>query len=96
MFTLTMGAEPDEETAAALQETFDVWTAFILAGGFPPLPNPPDENYVEPDGPLIHYDTTVEWTVFKFRADPAAIDALLNAVAAFHARKARVQSVAIS
>jgi hypothetical protein len=96
MFTLTLGAPPDEKTVAALQALFDLWTAFILAGGFPQPTIPPDESYVEPENPLVHYENTVEWTVFKVRADPAAVDALLNAIAAFHARGGRVQSVMIS
>lgn len=71
----------------ALQAAFDAWHAFVVSGGFSLAPLRPDETYVEPDGPLVDFDHTVEWTLFKFSAHPAALDSLINIVARFQIRQ---------
>jgi hypothetical protein len=82
-----LGDEPREH----LQAAFDTWRDFVRAGGFALAPVRPESNYVEPDDPLVDFDTTVEWTLFKLRAHPAALDALINIVARFHVRQSVVE-----
>jgi hypothetical protein len=96
VFTLTLAAPITVTGRAALQSRFDAWCAFVRAGGFALPPIPPAENYVEPDDPLVDFDDIVEWTVFKLRAHPAAIDAIVNIVVAFHATHDRVREFVIS
>jgi hypothetical protein len=86
----------DDATRAVLRRTLHTWTAVVLAGGFALAPIPPAQNYVEPDNPFVEYDSTVEWTVFKLRASGAAVDALVNAVAAFHGRWRPITALTIS
>jgi hypothetical protein len=86
----------DDATRAVLRRTLDTWTAVVLAGGFALAPIPPSQNYVEPDNPFVEYDATVEWTVFKLLASGAAVDALVNAVAAFHGRCRPITALTIS
>jgi len=68
-----------------LEFALNLWRDFIADGGFALAPIPPDANYLEPDDPFVDFDQTIEWTVFKLRAHPASIDALVNVMAAFSA-----------
>ena len=96
MFAMTYATPLDDATRGALQGVLDSWTATVLAGGFALAPIPPADNYVEPDGPFVEYDATVEWTVFRLRANTAAVDALVNAFAAFHGRHRQITTLTIS
>lgn len=95
-FAIEFAAPLDDVTRPVLRNTLDVWTAAVLAGGFALAPIPPSANYVEPDNPFVEYDSTVEWTVFKLRASGAAVDALVNAVTAFHGRARPITALTIS
>jgi hypothetical protein len=95
-FTLTLATELDDDGRMALADAMRTWSSFVLAGGFALAPIPPEENYVEPDDPFVELDHSVEWSVFKLRAHPAAVDALLNTFAAFHGRGRGLSAVTIS
>jgi hypothetical protein len=80
-----------------LENALDLWTKAILAGGYGLAPIPPQESYLEPESEHVTaFDTTVEWTIFKLRADPACIHSLINIFAAFHHRCQEVVSLTIS
>lgn len=85
------------ENEATLNGWLEAWTQTILHGGYSLAPIDPASNYVEPYGDGIDaYDTTVEWAVFKLRADPvAAINALINLFSCFHVRCQPIQSIEI-
>ena len=79
----------------ALNAWLGLWTRCVLAGGYALAPIEPKDNYVEPDGEVVDFATTVEWSVFKLRADPVAIDALVNLLCCFSERIQRVVRVTI-
>lgn len=79
-----------------LEHAFRRWTEAILAGAYGLAPIPPPESYVEPYSDCVTaFDANLEWMIFKLRADPAAIEGLLNILAAFHVRSQEVLAVAI-
>jgi hypothetical protein len=91
VLVLTLKQPLGDDAREHLQAAFDTWRDFIRAGGFALAPVRPESNYVEPDDPLVDFDTTVEWTLFKLRAHPAALDALINLVARFNVRQSIVE-----
>jgi hypothetical protein len=84
------------ESRQQLESALSSWRDFIMNGGFALAPIPPDANYLEPEDPFVDFDQTIEWTVFKLRAHPASIDALINVMAAFSARSQRLVQLCIS
>jgi hypothetical protein len=85
---------PDNETL--LNDWLATWALAVQNGAYALAPDDPASDYVEPDGEIVAYDTTIEWAVFKLRADPsAAIDALLNILCRFHVRCQPILSVEI-
>lgn len=79
-----------------LESDLSAWCSFVLDGGFALAPILPEGNYLEPDDPFVDFDQTIEWTVFKLRAHPASLDALINLMAAFSARGQRLVQLCIS
>lgn len=75
---------PDNE--ARLNGWLGTWCEAVLQGGYAIAPIDPVNDYVEPHGNGVDtYDTTIEWAVFKLRADPVgAIDGLVNLFFRFH------------
>lgn len=72
------------------------WAAAIQRGAYALARSDPESDYVEPDGEIVAYDTTIEWAVFKLRADPvAALDAFLNILCCFHVRCQPILSLEI-
>jgi hypothetical protein len=51
---------------------------------------------VEPDNPLVAFENTVEWTLFKLRAQPAALDSLVNILAWSSIRHEKIAEVTIA
>lgn len=89
-FTLAL-AEPLKSSARdTLTAWLRLWTRCVLAGGYALAPVEPKHNYVEPDDSVVDFSTTVEWSVFKLRAHPAAVDALVNLLACFSQKVQRV------
>lgn len=85
------------ENAEELDKALRVWTRAVLAGGYGLAPIPPLESYVEPDDQYVtFFGSTIEWTIFKLRADPACLCGLINIFAAFHQRCQRLVSLTIS
>jgi hypothetical protein len=85
---------PENETL--LNDWLATWAQAIQSGAYALAPDDPATDYVEPDGAIVAYDTTVEWAVFKLRADPvAAIEAFLNILCCFHVRCQPIVSVEI-
>lgn len=79
-----------------LEKALKRWTEAILVGGYGLAPIPPQESYVEPsDDCVTSFDTTIEWTIFKLRANPECIQGLLNIFTAFHRRCQEIISVKI-
>jgi len=96
-FTAELGQPLQAQNGQYLEYALKGWTEGVLAGGYGLAPIPPQESYVEPDsGPLTSFDTTVEWPVFKLRADPACLEGLINIFAAFHYRCQGLVSLTIS
>jgi hypothetical protein len=82
-----------EDLSAALA----AWTVAVMGGAYGLAPIPPQESYVEPsDTGIVAFDETLEWTVFKVRADPACIDGLVNIFATFHTRNQPLTQLVIS
>lgn len=97
----TFSAEMKEPLQAGhgeyLENMLKCWTEVLLAGGYGLAPIPPQNSYVEPAGESVtSFDRTVEWTIFKLRADPAAICGVVNIFAAFHHRCQEIMSLRIS
>jgi hypothetical protein len=89
-------AEPLKSAASStLTAWLGLWTRCVMAGGYALAPISPKDNYVEPDDSIVDFATTVEWSVFKLRAHPAAIDALVNLLACFSQEVQRVLRLAI-
>jgi len=73
------------------------WAECVLGGGFGLAPLHPAKSYVEPDtDEVVSYDTSVEWAVFKVRADIACVHAVINALASFHVRCQPIQRLEIT
>jgi hypothetical protein len=94
-FILDLKEPLNEENCFSLQYGLNQWSDLILSGGFALAPNVPDDNYVEPDHEVTSFDSTVEWSIFKLRADPASIGALLNIFTWFSETKQVIVSVTI-
>ncbi|SFU99469.1 hypothetical protein [Pseudoduganella namucuonensis] len=93
---ISLAAPLSPANEALLNRSLAVWVEAILRGGYGLAPIDPADSYIEPDGAIDTYDTTIEWAVFKLRADPeAAIDGLLNLLCAFHVRAQAIVSVEI-
>jgi len=69
-----------------LNTLFAAWAKVVELGGFGTAPVEPANSYVEPDETLTTYAQTIEWALFKLRADEACIDTLLSGLVSFHAR----------
>jgi hypothetical protein len=96
-FFITLDSPLTPTNEATLNDRLDAWVQVVAHGGYGLAPIDPATDYVEPYGDGVEaYDSTVEWAVFKLRADPvAAMDALLNVLACFHARYQPIRSVEI-
>ena len=96
-FFITLASPLTSENEATLNDWLDAWVLAVANGGYGLAPIDPATDYVEPYGDGVEaYDSTVEWAVFKLRADPvAALDALLNLLTCFHARCQPIRSVEI-
>jgi len=96
-FFISLAAPLTPANEAILNDRLDAWVQAVARGGYGLAPIDPATDYVEPYGDGVEaYDRVVEWAVFKLRADPvAAIGALLNVLACFHARYQAIQSVEI-
>jgi len=80
-------AEPLETRHADwLNGMLETWARVVTLGGYAMAPVPPEEGYVEPDELITTYERTIEWSLFKLRADEASIDAIVNGFAAFAVR----------
>ena len=95
-FELSLSRPLIDLERTTLRAALNIWTTAVLAGAFALAPIPPADNYAEIDGPPIEYDSTLEWSVFKLRAAPAAIDCLINIFAAFHSRCCPIKELIIS
>lgn len=95
-FTAELERPLEEENAAVLESSLAAWVRAVSAGAYGLAPIPPEESYAEPSEEITFFDTTVEWTVFKVRADPACLDGVVNVFAAFHERCQAVRSLSIS
>jgi hypothetical protein len=97
MFVMELGEPLQASHGEWLENALKKWTEAILAGGYGLAPIPPQESYIEPDSEQVTaFDTRVEWTIFKLRADPACIDSLVNIFVTFHHRCQEVVSIAIT
>lgn len=96
-FTADLASNVTPEAALSLGRDLSVWTAAVKAGAYGLAPIPPQQSYAEPaqEAPAC-FDTTIEWSVSKVRADPACIDALVNIFAAFHDRWHSIKELTIS
>lgn len=94
-FCVELADELTPEHEKYLNEMFELWTQTVLTGGYGLAPIPPQESYVEPDGPLTSFGTSFEWVIFKLRADPMAVHGLINMLAAFHSRCQAITEVRI-
>jgi hypothetical protein len=71
------------------------WARVVELGGFGAAPVEPVHCYVEPDETLTTYAQTIEWALFKLRADEACIDTLLSGLVSFHARCQKIVRVTV-
>jgi hypothetical protein len=95
-FLIALASPLMAENESLLNDWLATWVQAVQCGAYALAPDDPIGNYVEPDGEIVAYDTTIEWAVFKLRADPdAAIDALLNILCCFHVRCQPILSVEI-
>jgi len=96
-FTAELKQPLKAQYAETLQNALIFWTEAVLAGAYGLAPIPPEECYIEPyEEYVTSFGTTVEWTVFKVRADPACIDGVVNIFAAFHGRCQEILTLRIS
>jgi hypothetical protein len=96
-FTAELEQPLKEQHTETLQNALTSWTEAILAGAYGLAPIRPEECYVEPyEEQVISFGRTVEWTVFKVRADPACINGVVNIFAAFHGRCQKILNLRIS
>jgi len=98
-FTFTAELEEPalERNADILQGALSVWTEAVVAGAYALAPIPPQESWCEPDSDeVVWFKSTLEWIVFKVRADDACIHALVNIFAAFHERCQKLRSLVIA
>lgn len=80
-----------------LTTQLSAWLTAVLEGAYGVAPIAPEESYAEPSSaPPEVIGRTAEWTIFKLRADPACIKALVNIVAAFHERCQKLEKLTIS
>lgn len=96
-FFMSLASPLTFDNEIALNEKLDAWVQVVSGGGYALSPVDPATDYVEPYGDgVVSYDTTVEWAVFKLRADPvAAIDGLINILMCFHVRHQPIALVEI-
>jgi hypothetical protein len=95
-FLIALASPLLPENESSLNDWLATWAQAVQNGAYALAPDDPTGNYVEPDGEIVAYDTTIEWAVFKLRADPvAAIDALLNILCCFHVRCQPILTVEI-
>lgn len=96
-FYIKLASPLTQKNEVTLNDQLDAWVQVIAHGGYGLAPVDPATDYVEPYGDGVEaYDDIVEWAIFKLRADPvAAIDALLNMLACFHAHCQTIRSVEI-
>ncbi len=96
-FTLTLEDEAQERWADVLQGALSAWARAVLAGAYAQAPVPAEESYCEPDSDEVAwFKSTLEWIVFKVRADDACVHALLNIFAAFHEKCQKVRRLEIA
>lgn len=74
------------QNEATLNGWLEAWCQGVLHGAYAIAPIDPVKDYVEPDGNGVDtYDTTIEWAIFKLKADPVgAMDGLVNLFCRFH------------
>ena len=89
-FVLDLAEPLGVSAKSTLTSWLGLWTQIVMAGGYALAPIEPKDNYVEPSATIVDFATTLEWSVFKLRAHPAAIDALVNQFARFSERVQRV------
>ena len=96
-FFIRLEAPLTAEHESRLNGWLETWTQAVQAGGYAMAPLDPATDYVERYGSgVVSYERVIEWSVFKLSADPlAAIDALKNLFACFHARCQSIQSIEI-
>jgi hypothetical protein len=94
-FVLDLAEPLQPEAEGTLGAWLGIWLRSVLAGAYALAPIHPKDNYVEPGDPPVSFATTVEWSVFKLRAHPAAIDGLVNLLASFSDRVQRIVRVTI-
>lgn len=96
-FTAHCVSPVDEMAAAALASALNLWVEVVRTGGYEMCSMPPSSSYVEPgEGGLITFGQTLEWTVFKLRADPDSVDGVVNMFVAYHHRGQPLESLEIT
>jgi hypothetical protein len=86
-----------EDALQGLRDALNTWVAVVQAGGYEIATEPPASSYVEPgDDGLIAFGSTMEWSIFKVRADPDCIDGIINIFAAHHHRIQPIASLEIT
>jgi len=78
-----------------LNTMLGAWARVVELGGFGAAPVEPRHGYVEPDETVTTYAQTIEWALFKLRADEACIDTLESGLVSFHARCQTIVRVTI-
>lgn len=96
-FTVELRQPLEGRHEEILENSLFAWTEAVLAGAYGLAPIPPQESYVELyEDHVTSFETTVEWAVFKVRADPACINGVVNIFAAFHDRCQEILHLRIS
>ncbi|MBI4566218.1 MAG: hypothetical protein HY716_16150 [Planctomycetes bacterium] len=96
-FTATIETPLAPDHRKWLNQALADWIDAVQAGAYALAPLPPADCWAEADAEgVVDWDHTVEWSVFKVRADELAVDALVNIFAALHGRGQRVVRLAIS
>jgi hypothetical protein len=96
-FSAELGRPIEEHHVETLESALSIWVECVLAGAYAMAPFAPEDSYVETDSDEVtSFNSTVEWTVYKVRADPACIRGVVNIFAAFDRRWQAVRSLTIS
>ena len=89
-------AQPLEARGEAwLNAMLAAWARVVELGGYASAPVPPAQSYLESDETITAYDRSIEWALFKLRADEACIDSILNGLMAFDRRCQRIARVSV-
>lgn len=96
-FTARTVGPVNEQNVICLNKYLNAWLVTVNGGGYALPPISPMNCYAESaDDEVTWFEDLIEWTVFKLRADDAAITAVINIFAAFHARFQNLVSLRIS